>query len=91
MAALANNERELLFAYLPKVGPKVDGAIRKDGRIWHSPDGTEPSRRAGMWGESRKVLFELEAIASSGRALIPSYQMRGKGGGGKPGAGGGGG
>ena len=73
LAGLAKAERELLLAYLQKVGPKLAAEIQKDVRVWRGADGRETSRRAATWDEAHKVLCELEAINASGRALIPSY------------------
>jgi hypothetical protein len=91
LAGLAKNERELLLVYLRQVGPKVATDIQKGARVWGRSDGSEVSRCAGTRGEARKVLCELEATASLGKALTPSRQTHGEGGGGEPGAGGGGG
>ena len=93
LAGLAKNDRELLLAYLQKIGAKLAAEVQEDVRAWKGADGREVSRRAATWGEAHKVLCELEAITASGRALVPSYSaayaynMQSKGDGGGKGGG----
>ena len=93
LAGLAKNDRELLLAYLQKIGAKLAAEVQKDVRAWKGADGREVSRRAATWDEAHKVLCELEAITASGRALVPSYSaayaynMQSKGDGGGKGGG----
>ena len=71
------------YTYLQKVGPKLAVDIQKDVRAWRGVDGVETSRRAATWIEAHKVLCELEAVAVSGKALVPSCTVLQPGGGGK--------
>ena len=69
LAGLGKNDRELLLAYLQKVGPANATEIQKDVRSWDNAGGPPSTRRVATWVEAHKVPVELESIKAGGRAL----------------------
>jgi hypothetical protein len=70
---LGRSARELLLAYLQKVGPQHAADIQKDQRPWPDGEGGMVNRRVATWEEAHKVSVELESLKAGGRALNSSY------------------
>jgi len=66
MVSLGKSPRELLLAYLEKIGPKYRNDILKDKRIWGS---SCDARAVDTWREAHRILIEVEALEEGGRSF----------------------
>ncbi len=66
---LGCSSKEMLLAYIKKVGPLMGTDIRKDSRAWPDGDTGLVTRRVATWEEAHQVCLELETLKTGTRAL----------------------
>jgi len=73
LVSLGKSSRELLLAYLEKIGPKYRNEILKDKRIW---DSSGEARAVDSWREAHRILIEVEALEEGGRFFHAALGVR---------------